>query len=92
VLGKNGDGFDIYYQNLQDSIFNNTPQVYYKHLCGEYFTASAFGFWAATNIIKQQKLPTMLLLNTFERPNFKHILLYNQFKGNQHSFILLNSC
>jgi hypothetical protein len=37
VLGKNGDGFDIYYQNLQDSIFNNIPQVYYKHLCGEIF-------------------------------------------------------
>lgn len=92
LLGKNGDGFDIYYQNLQDSTFNNTPQAYYKHLCGEYFTASAFGFWAATNIIGQQKLPTVLLLNGIERPNYNHVLLYNQFKGSQHSFILLNAC
>ena len=92
LLGNNGDSFDNYYHNLQNSIFNTIPQIHYKHLSGEYFIASAFGFWAATNIIKQQKVPKALLLNKAEKSNYKNVLLYNQFKGQQHSFILLSSC
>ncbi|MEW4922224.1 beta-ketoacyl synthase chain length factor [Algibacter sp. 2305UL17-15] len=92
LLGINGDGFDNYYQNLQNSIFNTTPQIHYKHLSGEFFTASAFGFWVATNIVKQQKIPKALLLNEVEHSNYKNVLLYNQFKGRQHSFMLLSSC
>ncbi|CAM1348420.1 beta-ketoacyl synthase chain length factor [Tenacibaculum insulae] len=92
VLGKNGDEYDVYYQNLQDSILKNTIHTHYKHLCGEFFTASAFGFWAASNIIKQQDIPESLRLNSIKKSNYKNILLYNQFKGKQHSFTLLTSC
>ncbi len=92
LLGINGDEFDNYYHNLQSSIFNTTSQIHYKHLSGEFFTVSAFGFWAATNIIKQQKIPKTLLLNKVDKSNYKNILLYNQFKGEQHSFILLTRC
>ncbi len=92
VLGKNGDGFDDLYQTLQDSTFKTSPQLHYKHLCGEFFTASAFGFWAATKIIKQQHIPEVLKLNSLEKPSYKNILLYNQFKGQQHSLTLLTSC
>lgn len=92
VLGKNGDAFDNLYQVLQDSDFKFTPQIHYKHLCGEFFTASAFGFWVATTIIKHQHIPEALRLNPIEKANFKNILLYNQFKGRQHSFTLLTSC
>ena len=92
LLGTNGDGFDNYYQYLQDSMLNTTTQLHYKHLCGEFFTASAFGFWAAAHIIKQQQIPKALLLNEVKKSTYKHVLLYNQFKGQQHNFILLNSC
>jgi hypothetical protein len=92
LLGNNGDGFDNYYHKLQDSIFNTTPQIHYKHLSGEFFTASAFGFWAAVNIIMQQEIPKALLINKVAKPSYKNVLLYNQFKGQQHSFILLTAC
>ena len=92
VLGKNGDEFDDLYQTLQDSSFKLVPQLHYKHLCGEFFTASAFGFWAATQIIKHQHIPEILKLNSISKPNYKNVLLYNQFKGQQHSFTLLASC
>ncbi|WP_159022220.1 beta-ketoacyl synthase chain length factor [Formosa sp. L2A11] len=92
ILGKNGDAFDILYQSLQDSIFKDTPQLHYKHLCGEFFTASAFGFWAATIIIKQQYIPDALKLNSIDKSSYKNVLLYNQLKGQQHSFTLLSSC
>lgn len=92
ILGNNGDGFDELYQTLQDSAFKETPQLHYKHLSGEFFTASAFGFWIATKIIKHQYIPEGLRLNSEEKSSFKNILLYNQFKGQQHSFTLLSSC
>ncbi|WP_179354165.1 beta-ketoacyl synthase chain length factor [Winogradskyella vidalii] len=92
ILGKNGDAFDVLYQTLQDSIFRDTPQLHYKHLCGEFFTASAFGFWIATNIIKQQQIPDVLTLNSIAKSSYKNVLLYNQLKGQQHSFTLVTSC
>lgn len=92
VLGKNGDEYDVYYQNLQDSILKNTIHTHYKHLSGEFFTASAFGFWTASNIIKHQEIPEITRLNSIKKATYKNILLYNQFKGKQHSFTLLTSC
>ncbi len=93
VLGNNGDAFDMYYNNLQQTLFKTVPQVIYKPLCGEFSTASAFGFWTAVQIIKTQSIPKVLLHNPDKkRETYKTVILYNQFKGQQHSFTLLSSC
>lgn len=93
VLGYNGDSdSDLYYKKLHESIFENTPQVYYKHLCGEYDTASAFGLWVGTKIIQTQNIPKIVQLNTIENDTYKTILLYNQRNGTDHSFTLISSC
>jgi 3-oxoacyl-(acyl-carrier-protein) synthase len=93
LLGYNGDvTYDGFYKNLSDNIFKETPQVYYKHLCGEYNTASAFGLWVGSKIIKTQKIPFVLKVNALEKPNYKIILFYNQYKGIDHSFTLLSQC
>lgn len=91
VLGLNGDiEFDVFY-NAPKSIFENIPQVYYKHLSGEYNTASSFGFWTACHIMKNQNIPEILKVNTISGQNFNKILLYNQFKGKDHSLILIEN-
>ena len=93
LLGVNGDvEYDSYYTNLQDSIFKNTQQLYYKHLSGEYNTASAFGFWTACQILKEQRIPDILKLNECNNSAIKNILLYNQYRGEYHSFTLLSKC
>ena len=93
ILGINGDvDYDHYYSNLQDTIFKNTSQLYYKHLSGEYNTATAFGFWTACQIIKEQKIPEILKLNDRVNSAIKNILLYNQYRGEYHSFTLLGQC
>ena len=93
ILGKNGNiEFDHYYSKLQQGIFNQTPQIAYKHLSGEYNTASSFGFWVASKILKEQQVPNVLKLNDFTKNSFKNILLYNQYRGENHSFILLSAC
>ena len=93
VLGNNGDvNFDTYYNTLGSELFKDTQHVYYKHLCGEFNTASSFGFWLASKILKTQTLPEIVKLNHLDISNFKTILLYNQYRGENHSFTLLKSC
>lgn len=92
ILGYNGDAStDGYYTNLCNQLFVTTPQLYYKHLCGEFNTASAFGLWLAANLLKNQTLPPVAQVNTLTRPSYKKILLYNQYQGLDHSFVLLSS-
>ncbi|MCV9929620.1 beta-ketoacyl synthase chain length factor [Flavobacterium sp. LS1R49] len=91
VLGCNGDvEFDSYYSNLAENAFANTPQVYYKHLSGEYNTASAFGLWVGSKIIKTQTIPELVKANSLEKSTYNTILLYNQLNGKDHSFTLIS--
>lgn len=90
VLGLNGDiSFDDYYKNLQDDLLKDIPQIAYKQFSGEYNTASAFGTWIACNVLKNQKIPTNFLMNSVKKEIYKNVLLYNQYRGKNHSFILL---
>ncbi len=91
ITGTNGDfDFQNYYKVLTDRKFASVPQAYYKHLSGEYNTASAFGLYVAANIIQTQQLPEVLKANTVEKTEFKNILLYNQYRGIDHSFTLIS--
>lgn len=92
ILGVNGDSEnDHIYKKLQKSIFKNSLQLYYKHLSGEYNTSSSFGLWTACQILKNQKIPEILKLNSVEECGLKNILLYNQYRGENHSFTLISS-
>lgn len=89
VLGNNGDvEFDDYFAKATD-YFEESIGVYYKHLSGEYNTASAFGLWVASNILKSQKIPNIVRINSVEKEQYKTILLYNQYRGLDHSLVLL---
>ncbi len=92
ILGFNGDvDFDGNYQTLSNVTFKDTPQLYYKHLSGEYNTASAFGLWVGAKVIKTQQVPDIIKANQLESPAYKTILLYNQYKGIDHSFTLISN-
>ncbi len=93
VFGNNGDiKFDGYYNELGKGIFKSIPQVYYKHLSGEFDTASAFGFWLGNKILKNQTVPEVVRLNDQNIDRLETILLYNQYRGENHSLVLLKRC
>lgn len=93
ILGNNGDvDFDGYYDQLSEGNFKNTTQVYYKHLSGEFDTASAFGFWLGNKILKNQRVPEAVQLNSIKPKKLETILLYNQYRGENHSLVLLKKC
>lgn len=93
LLGLNGDViYDNYYKNLQNGLLKNIPQIAYKQFSGEYNTASAFGMWIACSVLKNQLIPTGFLLNSIDKKSYKNVLLYNQYRGKNHSFMLLTTC
>lgn len=93
ILGNNGDiEYDDYYNVISNGIFNKTTQVYYKHLSGEFKTASAFGFWLGSKILKTQSIPDIVKLNDVRPKVIKNVLIYNQYRGENHTFVLLRSC
>jgi 3-oxoacyl-(acyl-carrier-protein) synthase len=90
MLGINGDNrFDHFYYELTKTIFENNACAYFKHLCGEYHTASSFAIWMAAAILKGQSIPGFIRINNVHESKLKNILIYNNYRNLSHSFILL---
>ena len=90
LLGINGDNrTDPVYCDFAKTNFPGTPLSYYKHLCGEYHTASGFALWLAANILKRQTVPEIIRINEMHREPIRNILIYNQYYNVNHSFILV---
>jgi len=90
ILGNNGDsGFDEIYSKLEDGLFAKNTTAYYKHLCGEYDTSSAFATWLVAGIIHENRVPEVVLKRGKATNEIKKVLIYNQFRNVNHSLILL---
>jgi 3-oxoacyl-[acyl-carrier-protein] synthase II len=91
VSGRNGDSrYEVLYSQVEQ-LFNPDQVLAYKHLVGEYETASAFGIWLAANILKDNVIPDAARIKGSPNPRpIKHILLFNQNKGRDFSWILLS--
>lgn len=93
ILGNNGDiEFDDFYTNISNGVLAETQQVFYKHLTGEYKTVSAFGVWLGAKILKTESIPSVLRLNDKNPAQLKNILIYNQYRGENHTFVMLRKC
>lgn len=92
ITGHSGDkDGDKIYNNLLKNKLLNKPVAYFKHLTGEYQTASSFPFWLGANILKTQKIPEFIMLNDKKVNEVKNILIYNHYFNINHSFVLLSS-
>jgi 3-oxoacyl-[acyl-carrier-protein] synthase II len=84
---------DAEYYRMAKRLFENTPIAYYKHLCGEYNTASSFAAWLGAKILKEQACPDQIILNNIKPSGpLKNILIHNQHNNTKHGLILLSSC
>jgi 3-oxoacyl-(acyl-carrier-protein) synthase len=89
ILGFSGDAkSDVYYNKAID-LFQNSALLYYKHLSGEFNTASGFSTFMACHILKEQQIPEMMMINSEKKTEIKNILLYNHLAGSDHSLVLL---
>ncbi len=89
ILGFSGDAkSDDYYTKAME-LFTNSALLYYKHLSGEFNTASGFSTFMACHILKKHAIPEVMMINAFKKEEIKTVLLYNHLRGNDHSLVLL---
>ncbi|MDH6251315.1 3-oxoacyl-(acyl-carrier-protein) synthase [Chryseobacterium sp. H1D6B] len=89
ILGYSGDAAsDVYYTSATD-LFSDAALLYYKHLSGEFNTASGFSMFTACHILKHQQIPEIMMINAAKKESIKNVLLYNHLLGNDHSLVLL---
>ena len=88
LSGENGDiRLKSFYAAAEETL--GVPVARFKHMSGEHPTASAIGVWLAAHILETGRLPAHMVKRPGTRPP-SDILLYNTYKGYQHSFILLS--
>ncbi|MBK8494262.1 MAG: beta-ketoacyl synthase chain length factor [Chitinophagaceae bacterium] len=93
ITGNNGDSNgDKVYEQLARSVFQNNDQINYKHLCGEYPTASAFAMWLGATVIRSGELPAVLNYTGSAGKKINRVLIYNHYMGIHHSLSLLSAC
>lgn len=93
ILGNSGDmNYDSYYDTLP-TIFSAAHILHFKHLFGEYLTSSALAFGIGAKLLKTQSIPKALVESTGESVDgkIKNVLIYNQFRGRDHSLMLLKN-
>ena len=88
LSGENGDNRGLGgYERCEALMGPDTTIARFKHLCGEYPTASAYALWLACNL--PPVLPGHLVKRLSKEKPYRTILIYNQYEFSQHSLILL---
>lgn len=93
ISGASGDiDHDRVIASLINSCLKGILQTRFKHLCGEYTTATAFALWLGAAMLRKQQIPTVTRIDKRTQPaQLKNILIINQYMGKNFSFILLNA-
>lgn len=90
ISGENGDNRLKKYYSLAENVLPlNTDILRFKHMSGEYPTASSQAVFFATYILQTQKIPSHALKRNSSSKKINTILIYNTYKGAQHSLILM---
>jgi hypothetical protein len=91
LTGEDGDNrFLKYYEAVESAFSDTVPVARFKHLCGEYCTATSFACWLSFQILTDGSIPpSVMKKNSSARP-VRRILIYNNYRGAQHAFILVS--
>lgn len=91
VTGRNGDcRYDGVYDNVVERLFAGRQQAWYKHLFGESYTASAFGLYAAREMMLRRRVADVLSFGGVAECRVPRVvLLVNGFESREYSLILL---
>jgi 3-oxoacyl-(acyl-carrier-protein) synthase len=91
ISGRNGDErYDGLYETTE-KLLDQALVVNYKDLVGEYHTASAFAMYLAARILGDNNVPPGLCINQSRSDrDIRRVLILNQSKGQEISWILLS--
>ena len=90
LTGENGDKRLLKYYEAVESAFHDTlPVARFKDLCGEYCTATSFACWLSLQILAEAAFLLNLIKKNPPAKPVRRILIYNNYRGAQHAFILI---
>lgn len=89
LSGENGDNRLQKYFLACEEVVGNTLIGRFKHFTGEFPSVSALSLWLACHIIQSQTIPQHMIKSGNTGRNCKNILIYNNYRGYQHSFMLV---
>jgi hypothetical protein len=91
ITGENGDNrLTPSYHAMEARFGPNTTVLRFKHMTGEFPTATAIACWLATRFLQGESIPGHMIKKQGGRHQPENIFIYNNFKGKQHSMILLS--
>jgi hypothetical protein len=89
ISGENGDSrYNNFYTSCEN--ITGTTTARFKHFSGDFPTASAMSLWIACHIMQTQHIPEHLI-KSGKTDLIRNIVIYNNYKGYQHSFMLLTN-
>ena len=91
LSGENGDNRMLKYYEVCESVLDgNTAIARFKHFTGEFHTATGVALWLACDLLKEQRIPGHMIKKPLQGPSIRNVLIYNNVRGYQHSFMLLS--
>lgn len=92
ITGMNGDAnFQPFYTSLLENISPRTTVAAFKHLIGEYPTATGFALWLAVHIFTTQNIPEEIIFRKGSSSKPEKLLIVNHYIQNSFSLILLST-
>ncbi len=92
LSGENGDSrLQPFYTSCEEVLATNTTIARFKHLCGEYPTASAFAVWLSCQLLNGLPMPGHMIKKQAFSEQTSSIVIYNNHKNVQHSFMLIEN-
>ncbi len=88
ISGRSGDVRHDHWCKLVEEKLPDANIYTFKNLVGDYPTATAFATWLSCQILQEKNIPKEAIYKKTSRKS-QNILIYNQYKGRQHSFILM---
>ncbi len=92
VNGASGDAArDSWCHGLRRDRLEHATEARFKHLTGEYATASSFALWMGAMILRRQHIPEAALFKPARIPErMETVLVCNHFLGDYYTFMILN--
>jgi hypothetical protein len=91
LTGENGDNRLLkYYSSCESVIDGDITIARFKHMSGEYPTATAMGLCLCCELLPKQTMPGHMIKRKGSAGKYKNVLIYNNYRGIQHSFMLVS--
>lgn len=88
-LGNTGDAFDTYYEVVSSRFSAEIVRIPFKEYAGDFYTCIGFALWWAYYLLEMQCFPGCICEPYVTWP-YQNILIYNNEKGQNHSFLLVS--